>query len=201
MTDGNRSTCRETRHVFGRWLVAGMALLSAAAAAAQSGPDWSAIRQRAVALAQEVDAAERRLNGALTADAMTALLQSERFTIEQLALGAEAARKDPAVLGAIVSHLFARTEGFVVVEGAGESRYHRIITFDPRTGDVQYRSGNTAPAVGRIDGITVSLPSFRSSLYGICKVALQFTPALTAAGSADCGVPVPVTMSFGEDRR
>lgn len=168
-----------------------------AKASAQSGPDWAAVRQRAVAMAQEIDAAERRLKGAVTADAMTALLRSERFSIEQLALSAVDARKDPAVLAAVIRHLFTRTEGIVVFsKSTGDATYYRLLRFDELTGDFEYRAGNTAPKVGRLKGADVEMPDVRIASYGLCKGQLQFTRELTASGTANCGIPLPITLSF-----
>jgi hypothetical protein len=164
---------------------------------AQSGPDWAAVRQRAVAMAQEIDAAERRLKGAVTADAMTALLRSERFSIEQLALSAVDARKDPAVLAAVIRHLFTRTEGIVVFsKSTGDATYYRLLRFDELTGDLEYRAGNTAPKVGRLKGADVEMPDVRIPSYGLCKGQLQFTRELMASGTANCGIPLPITLSF-----
>ena len=181
-----------------RWPCVGLAVLVVfSAPTAQSAPDWTAVRQRAVAAAQEIDAAERRLKGAVTADAMTALLRSERFSIEQLALSAAAARKDPSVLAAVVRHLFTRTEGIVIVAtSTGDSTYYRLLKFDEFTGEFRSRAGNTAPRLGRLNGADVELPDLQMRSYGMCKGQMRFTHELMASGTANCGVPLPIALTF-----
>jgi hypothetical protein len=128
---------------------------------------------------------------------MTALLRSERFSIEQLALNAPDARKDPAVLAAVIRHLFTRTEGIVIFsKSTGDATYYRLLRFDELTGDFEYRAGNTAPKVGRLTGADVEMPDVRIPSYGLCKGQLQFTRELMASGTANCGVPLPITLSF-----
>jgi len=165
---------------------------------AQSGPDWNAMRQRAVTLSQEVDAAQRRLDDpAIRPADLVALLESERFSIAYMALRAASTSPKPDVRALALRHVLSRSEGLIVQIGE-TAAYLRMIKFDEFTGEFEYREGNMASQMGRVEGVSMSLPGVKTE-NGQCRAKIEFDVDLKGAGVATCDFlqqGIPVSVSF-----
>jgi len=157
-------------------------MLVTASSAAQSPTPWPSIRERAVALAQEVDAVQTKLTAPTPqVAAIEAALASDHFTVAYLALRRSAASTDARIRGLALRQVLMSSKTIVVVaKGVGVS--YVISNFNPTTGQFEYRPGNGAPGIGRLEGLTITLPMVHVPDSGACKASIEFGPDLDGRG-------------------